>query len=221
MECHKARTIEDRITGVEVITNPKRRKYDTFMEFRRAMRDERARESRISVWEKSPEPHVYHDKYEDSRRSDTDDNRQSRRKRKKEKKNKKKKKSRRRRSPSSSSSSSSSEDDQGQWVEKVIQIPTKIDTIHDDDAIIGPTPLILPDAKVDYGGDISRSEAEAMSKYVQDNMRIPRRGEIGLNPDEISKFEDAGFVMSGSRNKRMTAVRVKKESQVCRIYVVI
>lgn len=30
----------------------------------------------------------------------------------------------------------------------------------------------------------------------------------------IEKFEDAGYVMSGSRHRRMNAVRVRKENQV-------
>ena len=38
-----------------------------------------------------------------------------------------------------------------------------------------------------------------MAAYVESGKRIPRRGEIGLTSDEISIFEDVGFVMSGSR----------------------
>ena len=38
-----------------------------------------------------------------------------------------------------------------------------------------------------------------MAAYVEAGKRIPRRGEIGLTSDEILTFEDAGFVMSGSR----------------------
>ncbi|THH10517.1 hypothetical protein EW145_g1271 [Phellinidium pouzarii] len=44
--------------------------------------------------------------------------------------------------------------------------------------------------------------------------RIPRRGEIGLTPDEIATFEAVGYVMSGSRHRRMNAVRMRKENQV-------
>ena len=53
-----------------------------------------------------------------------------------------------------------------------------------------------------------------MAQYVQQNKRIPRRGEIGLSADEIQHFEDLGYVMSGNRNKRMNAVRIRKENQV-------
>ena len=38
-----------------------------------------------------------------------------------------------------------------------------------------------------------------MAAYVESGKRIPRRGEIGLTSEEIFFFEDAGFVMSGSR----------------------
>jgi hypothetical protein len=45
-------------------------------------------------------------------------------------------------------------------------------------------------------------------------MRIPRRGEIGWSGEEIEGLENQGFVMSGSRHKRMNAVRIRKENQV-------
>mmetsp|Transcript_9072 Transcript_9072/g.26740 ORF Transcript_9072/g.26740 Transcript_9072/m.26740 type:complete len:88 (-) Transcript_9072:8-271(-) len=35
-----------------------------------------------------------------------------------------------------------------------------------------------------------------------------------MEADEIEKFEDLGYVMSGSRHKRMNAVRLRKENQV-------
>lgn len=38
-----------------------------------------------------------------------------------------------------------------------------------------------------------------MAAYVQQGKRIPRRGEIGLSGDQIADYENAGFVMSGSR----------------------
>ena len=39
-------------------------------------------------------------------------------------------------------------------------------------------------------------------------------GEIGLTSEEISTFEDSGYVMSGSRHRRMEAVRLRKENQI-------
>ena len=50
-----------------------------------------------------------------------------------------------------------------------------------------------------YGGALLPGEGEAMAAYVESGKRIPRRGEIGLTSDEISAFESAGYIMSGSR----------------------
>lgn len=65
-----------------------------------------------------------------------------------------------------------------------------------------------------YGGALLAGEGFAMAAYVQSGKRIPRRGEIGLTSDEIKAYEDVGFVMSGSRHRRMNAVRIRKENQV-------
>ena len=67
---------------------------------------------------------------------------------------------------------------------------------------------------MDFGRALLPGEGAAMAKYVEEGLRIPRRGEIGLTSDEIEKFEDAGFVMSGSRHRRMEAVRLRKENQI-------
>ena len=66
----------------------------------------------------------------------------------------------------------------------------------------------------DYGGASLPGEGDAMAQFVQAGKRIPRRGEVGLNADQISKFEDLGYVMSGSRHSRMNAIRIRKENQV-------
>jgi hypothetical protein len=42
-------------------------------------------------------------------------------------------------------------------------------------------------------------EGSAMAHYVQSGKRIPRRGEIGLESEQIEAYETVGFVMSGSR----------------------
>lgn len=67
-----------------------------------------------------------------------------------------------------------------------------------------------------YGGALLRGEGSAMAAFLQGDTdaRIPRRGEIGLKPDEIANFEAVGYVMSGSRHRRMNAVRMRKENQV-------
>ena len=53
-----------------------------------------------------------------------------------------------------------------------------------------------------------------MAAFIQDGQRIPRRGEIGLESDQIEAYEKVGYVMSGSRHRRMNAVRMRKENQV-------
>eukprot|EP00663_Eupelagonemidae_sp_cell21sb_P007201 gene7200-2069_t len=40
-----------------------------------------------------------------------------------------------------------------------------------------------------YGGNLLPGEGDAMAQYVQANKRIPRRGEIGLNAEEIEDYE--------------------------------
>lgn len=55
----------------------------------------------------------------------------------------------------------------------------------------------------------SAGEGAAMHAYVQNGKRIPRRGEVGLSADQISHFEDLGYVMSGSRHSRMNAIRIR------------
>lgn len=53
-----------------------------------------------------------------------------------------------------------------------------------------------------------------MAAFAQSGKRIPRRGEIGLDAEQIASFERAGYVMSGARHETMNAVRQRKESQV-------
>ncbi|TEB28470.1 DUF926-domain-containing protein [Coprinellus micaceus] len=91
----------------------------------------------------------------------------------------------------------------------------------DSEEDVGPQPAFQASAakrlnERDYGGALLRGEGTAMAAFLQDdpNMRIPRRGEIGLSSDQIAKYEDSGYVMSGSRHKRMNAVRMRKENQV-------
>jgi hypothetical protein len=65
-----------------------------------------------------------------------------------------------------------------------------------------------------YGGALLPGEGAAIAQYVQQNLRIPRRGEIGWAGGEIETLENQGYVMSGSRHARMNAVRIRKENQV-------
>ncbi|SJK97209.1 uncharacterized protein ARMOST_00460 [Armillaria ostoyae] len=92
----------------------------------------------------------------------------------------------------------------------------------DSDTEVGPQPIAKPNSskKFDersYGGALLRGEGSAMAAFLLEggtDARIPRRGEIGLTSDEIAKYEDVGYVMSGSRHRRMNAVRMRKENQV-------
>ncbi|KAK9057310.1 hypothetical protein SSX86_022145 [Deinandra increscens subsp. villosa] len=84
----------------------------------------------------------------------------------------------------------------------------------DDEPEVGPMPLPRAEGHISYGGALRPGEGDAIAQYVQQGKRIPRRGEVGLSADEISKFEDLGYVMSGSRHQRMNAIRIRKENQV-------
>jgi hypothetical protein len=78
--------------------------------------------------------------------------------------------------------------------------------------VVGPRPT--PVLAMDRSG--LTSEGRNMSHFIASGKRIPRRGEIGRTSEEISSFEAQGYVMSGSRHRRMEAVRQRKESQVRR-----
>lgn len=89
----------------------------------------------------------------------------------------------------------------------------------DSEDDMGPQPMPVPveyseKGSVDYGKALRPGEGDAIAQFVQQNLRIPRRGEIGWTGDEIDRLENEGFVMSGSRHKRMNAVRLRKENQV-------
>lgn len=75
-------------------------------------------------------------------------------------------------------------------------------------------PEVTEKAQADYGTHMRPGEGTAMAAYVQSGKRIPRRGEVGMSADEIVKYEDLGYVMSGSRHNRMNAIRIRKENQV-------
>lgn len=86
----------------------------------------------------------------------------------------------------------------------------------------GPMPLPQSNAaggaaakgNAGYGKALLPGEGQAIAQYVQQNVRIPRRGEIGYSGDDIEDYETSGYVMSGSRHARMNAVRIRKENQV-------
>jgi hypothetical protein len=92
-----------------------------------------------------------------------------------------------------------------------------------DDDDIGPRPLPQSNAAIamdprqaqkSFGKALLPGEGQAIAQYVQQNLRVPRRGEIGYGSEEIDKYENSGYVMSGSRHARMNAIRLRKENQI-------
>ena len=66
--------------------------------------------------------------------------------------------------------------------------------------VVGPEPKgVIQLTHREMGKALLPGEGAAMAAYVAEGKRIPRRGEIGLTCDEISQYEDVGYVMSGSR----------------------
>ncbi|XP_017036938.1 NKAP family protein CG6066 [Drosophila kikkawai] len=125
---------------------------------------------------------------------------------KKEKKSKKKKKKKRKselaKSKKKGSSSSSG------------RSKTKDSSNHNDEDV-GPSLRTGGSLnQKDFGKALLPGEGAAMAAYIAEGKRIPRRGEIGLTSDEIANFESVGYVMSGSRHRRMEAVRIRKENQL-------
>jgi len=83
----------------------------------------------------------------------------------------------------------------------------------DCDVEIGPMPLMIDtlNHRINYGKELLPGEGAAIAYYIQSGKRIPRRGEVGLTSEDIEKYESLGFVMSGSKHRRMNAVRQRKE----------
>ncbi|CAH8499482.1 unnamed protein product [Schistosoma turkestanicum] len=125
-------------------------------------------------------------------------------------------------SPSSESASEAdSEDEKKQFIkqmkDKKRELERKRAQEEEEEVAVGP---ILPTAEhsslipLDYGRALLPGEGAAMAAYIAEGKRIPRRGEIGLTSEEIESFEKEGYVMSGSRHRRMEAVRLRKENQI-------
>ncbi|KAG2373633.1 hypothetical protein C9374_011922 [Naegleria lovaniensis] len=79
-------------------------------------------------------------------------------------------------------------------------------------------PKLLPDMTQDkdtrYEVPLLPGEGAAIAEFIQQNKRIPRRGEVGLTSEQITDYENLGYVMSGSRHARMNAIRIMKENEV-------
>nr|XP_018906658.1 PREDICTED: NKAP family protein CG6066-like [Bemisia tabaci] len=128
---------------------------------------------------------------------------------KKKRKHKQKKKKAKSSSSDSSSDDSSNEEEEEEWVEK------QVGGSESDNEIVGPQQKATVTLSArDFGKALLPGEGAAMAAYVAEGKRIPRRGEIGLTSDQIETYEKVGYVMSGSRHRRMEAVRIRKENQI-------
>lgn len=217
--------------------NEKSDQSDDYFDYRRVQRQQITEEGVAELWAVSP-THPLEDsdvgntddekksKVSNRDREDgshSSDNEKKRKKRKKEKKKKHKKEKKKRkkekkkaakRKVSNSSSVSDSESDLEEedlkWIERRKDSDGEM-----IEEVVGPLPKPqVTLSKKDYGKALLPGEGAAMAAYVAEGKRIPRRGEIGLTSDEIEKFEDVGYVMSGSRHRRMEAVRLRKENQI-------
>lgn len=98
--------------------------------------------------------------------------------------------------------------------EATLQLPC-CSKLSNDDELVGPAlPQKVQLTFKEMGTALLPGEGSAMAAFVAEGKRIPRRGEIGLTSDQITTFEEEGWVMSGSRHRRMEAVRLRKENQI-------
>lgn len=209
------------------------------MDGRRVQREIIGEEGTAAVWNKSPprpessddeEVKRLKEKLRAKKKAKKSSKSKSKKSRKKSKKSKKGKKSKKRRKKDSSSSDSSSSeatsssesdssDGDDKWVEKSVSMDlskrAKAGSSKDDEQEVGPVVKQTQGlSQKDFGHALLPGEGAAMAAFIADGKRIPRRGEIGLTCDEITNFEDVGYVMSGSRHRRMEAVRIRKENQL-------
>ncbi|KAL0590054.1 hypothetical protein ABG067_001694 [Albugo candida] len=155
-----------------------------------------------------------------TKKSVRESKRKSKRKKEKKKTSKKKRKIERR-SPSSSDineSGNESPEVDGFEEAELNKSAQNAREKEEEHQVIGPQPLQESNESssnsLSYGKALLPGEGAAIAQFVQKNMRIPRRGEVGWNGQEIEQLEDLGYVMSGSRHKKMNAVRIRKENQV-------
>jgi len=199
-----------------------RERGDSFMGHRREQREEIGCRGAMEVWGKSPVRGMEKedsDLYSEVETMEVDERKSEKKKKKKSKKEKKakKKKKSKKKKKAKSSSDSSSEDE---WIEKDVMEAVadgrKIQSDEESDQeIIGPVlPKKVQLSHKELGTQLLKGEGEAMAAFIAEGKRIPRRGEIGLTSDEIEKYEVDGWVMSGSRHRRMEAVRLRKENQI-------
>jgi len=206
---------------------------EEYMAHRRSQREEICERGAPEVWGKSP-ARIESESDEEQKKSsnatkDSKGHKESssskhkknkKKSKKSKKKSKKSKKSKKKKSKRSSSSESSSEEEESEdeWVEKELLPRIGNPSRNLEDAaedLVGPQlPTKVTLTHKEMGAALLPGEGSAMAAFVAEGKRIPRRGEIGLTSGEISKFEVDGWVMSGSRHRRMEAVRMRKENQI-------
>ena len=196
-------------------------------------RDERERIAEYGIdyiWGLSPEAPNYESEEDlnktletnesesDNGKKKTKKSRKKKQKQKEKKKKKKKKKHKKKYSSGSGESDDGADDTANRQGEKNKPDDEWTEKPNSENLAVGPMPVSIAEVQgttaKDYGHALLPGEGEAMAQFVKEGKRIPRRGEIGLTSDEIQSFEDAGYVMSGSRHRRMEAVRLRKENQV-------
>lgn len=186
---------------------------DEFMEQRRKQREMIGLKECPEIWGKSPEPDEI-DPEEEIEKTNVIDKKAKKKKHKKDKKHKKEKKKEKKKHKKKKHKSSSSESESEEWVEKTNSFKHVVNS-DSEETIVGP--LQKAHATLTHkemGKALLPGEGAAMAAYVAEGKRIPRRGEIGLTSDQIATFESVGYVMSGSRHRRMEAVRIRKENQI-------
>jgi len=174
------------------------------------------------AWGRSPDRGFDSDIDSEPEAMDMESTKEKKKKKKSKKSKKKKSKKSKKKKKKSSSSESSDSDDEDCWVEKDVMLSVAERRAKEDESeeeqIIGPqlpqkVQLSKKDIR-DSSTQLLKGEGEAMAAYIAEGKRIPRRGEIGLTSEEITAYEEDGWVMSGSRHRRMEAVRLRKENQI-------
>jgi len=194
---------------------------EEYMDHRRTEREMISFNGCQKVWGRSPDRGFDSDIDSEPEAMEVDSKEKKKKKKSKKSKKKKSKKSKKKKKKNSSSESSDS-DDEDCWVEKDVMLSVAERRAKEDESeeeqVIGPqlpqkVQLSKKDIR-DSSTQLLKGEGEAMAAYIAEGKRIPRRGEIGLTSDEITAYEEDGWVMSGSRHRRMEAVRLRKENQI-------
>jgi len=193
----------------------------SFMGHRREQREEISCRGAQEVWAKSPERKVEDDSdfLSEVENMEVEEHKSKEKKKKKKSKKEKKSKKKKKKSKKKKAKSSSSDSSEDEWIEKDVMESVaegrKNQSDESEDDIIGPVlPQKVQLSHKELGTQLLKGEGEAMAAYIAEGKRIPRRGEIGLTSDEIVTYENDGWVMSGSRHRRMEAVRLRKENQI-------